>query len=138
LTEFARAPRRTSTPGTILIVEDEVFIRLALADDLMDAGFVVLQAFNAAEALQVLQASVDVDLLITDIRMPGPMDGLDLATYARATWPMLKIMFISGNLTDLPAHPPADALLEKPYFQAAVIAGVRQLLNGSGQGRAAP
>jgi CheY-like chemotaxis protein len=137
LTEFARAPRRTSTPGTILIVEDEVFIRLALADDLMDAGFVVLQAFNAAEALQVLEASVAVDLLITDIRMPGPMDGLGLATYVRATWPLLKIMFISGNLTDLPADPPADALFEKPYFQAAVIARVRQLLNGSEQGRAA-
>jgi CheY-like chemotaxis protein len=69
-----------------------------------------------------------VDLLITDIRMPGPMDGIALATYARATWPLLKIMIVSGNLADLQADVPADAIVEKPYIEATVIWRVRKLL----------
>jgi two-component system, response regulator PdtaR len=113
---------------TILLVEDEVFIRWALSDGLSQAGFIVLQAFNAGEALSVLQSSMPIDLLITDIRMPGPMDGIALATFARANWPQLKIMFISGNLADLPADAPADAIVEKPYIEETVIATVQQLL----------
>jgi len=121
-----------AVPPTILIVEDEVFIRWALAEDLSDAGFIVLQAFNASEALKVLQSSMPVDLLITDIRMPGPMDGLELATYARANWPQLKIMIISGNLPDLPANAPADAIVEKPYTEAVVTERVQKLLGRLG------
>jgi DNA-binding response OmpR family regulator len=122
-------PNISSEPRTIVLVEDEFLIRIALADDLTEAGFVVLQAYNASQGLEVLQNSMRVDLLITDIRMPGAMDGLALARYARATWPRMKIMVISGNLSDLPADAAADATVEKPYIPAAVIARVEQLFS---------
>ena len=63
----------------ILLVEDEVFARLATADDLMNAGFQVIQAATADEALKLLQSSAKIDLVVTDIVMPETLDGCDLA-----------------------------------------------------------
>jgi two-component system, response regulator PdtaR len=115
-------------PKAILVVEDDVLIRLAIADDLIAAGFHVIQAASADEALKVLRSIVGVDLVLTDIRMPGSFDGLGLAEQVRAGWPDLKIVVLSG---DLPAVPPAnlaDAFLSKPYNLSAMLAVVKQLL----------
>lgn len=133
VSEIPGEPERASDMRTILIVEDELLVRLALSDDLRDAGFLVIEAYNADEAVLILQSSLQLDVLITDIRMPGSMDGAALASYVRASWPQLKIVFISGNLADLPVGTPADALIEKPYVQAAVIERIQQLLSGSQQ-----
>jgi DNA-binding response OmpR family regulator len=123
-------PPIASQPRTIVLVEDEFLIRLALAEELSEAGFLVLAAHDASRGLELLQRSMPVDLLITDIRMPGLMDGLALARYARATWPQLKIIVISGNLADLPANAAdaADAMIEKPFVPDTVLARVKQLL----------
>jgi DNA-binding response OmpR family regulator len=129
-------PDAASQPQTILIVEDEIFIRLALADDLAEAGFCIFQAAGAEEALQVLQSSLPIDVMITDIRMPGALDGLELAMRARTAWPELRILLLSGNLADLPPGVLADALIAKPYNPTALIAQIRQLLNGAERCRA--
>jgi len=120
-------PPSACQPRTIVLVEDEFLIRLVLADQLTEAGFWVLEAHDASRGLELLQRSMPVDLLITDIRMPGLMDGLALARFARATWPPLKIMVISGNLADLPADA-ADVMIEKPFTPDIVLARVGQLL----------
>jgi two-component system, response regulator PdtaR len=72
---------------TVLVVEDEVFIRLMLADELRGEGLQVLEASNADEALTVLQSSLPVHLLFTDVRMPVRMDGVALAKAAHARFP---------------------------------------------------
>ena len=131
--ELSSEPEAARVPDAILIVEDEILIRLGLEDDLSQAGYTVLQGADADEALQVLQSSVVVDMLITDIRMPGGMDGIQLARYARAVRPQLRIMFISGNVRDLPADVMVDAIVEKPYVPADVIALIQQLLKGRKQ-----
>ena len=118
-----------TVPHTILVVEDEVLIRLMLADDLIQAGFQVIQAANAEDALKILQSSVKIDLVLTDIQMPGSLDGLDLARRVRARWPGLKTLILSAQHAG-PARSAADAFLSKPYRVAELIDCVNQLLGG--------
>lgn len=112
----------------ILVVEDEVLIRLWIADVLMEAGFQVVQAASADEALQVLHGSVEIDLVMTDIRMPGSLDGLELASRVRANWPELKIVIVSSEYAATPSYVPADALISKPFRPTDVVDRVKQLL----------
>ena len=114
---------------TILVVEDDVLIRFMIADDLMANGYRIIQAASADEALQVMQSSAHLDLILTDIRMPGSMDGLTLAAKARAQWPHLKIIVLSGDLPAVTSTIPADAFLPKPYCSSAVLIRVKQLLS---------
>jgi CheY-like chemotaxis protein len=124
-------PVEVVVPQTILVVEDEVLIRLFLADALRNAGFEVVEAATADEALQLLKSSQHIDLVATDIRMPGSMDGLGLASRLRSEWPKLKIVVLSGHLVQLPSAGIADALIGKPYLVEAVITQIRQLLQGA-------
>jgi CheY-like chemotaxis protein len=121
-------PLSAAAVKTILVVEDDVLIRLAVADDLMAAGFRVVQAANADEALKVLESKIDLDLVFTDIRMPGSLDGLALAARIRQHWSQLRIVVASGEL--LPALPVAlaDAFLPKPYSSSTILACINQLL----------
>lgn len=115
---------------TILVVEDDVLIRFMIADDLMANGFHVVQAANADEALKILHSSVALDLVMTDIRMPGSLDGLALAGRVRLQWPHLKIIVLSGDLPTKPHAETADAFLPKPYNPSAVVTHIKQLLSG--------
>lgn len=115
-------------PKTIMVVEDEILIRMLLADELALSGFAVVQAASAAEALRVLESPVTIDLMVSDIRMPGPIDGLGLAERVRADWPHIKIVLASGHLTALPAGTPAEAFVPKPYEPAAVVRLVQRCL----------
>jgi CheY-like chemotaxis protein len=127
--ELSSEAQEAFRPPVILVVEDEVLIRLALEDDLTNAGYEILPAADVNEAVQVLRSEIELDLLISDIRMPGPMSGIDLARWARAVRPGLPILFISGNLSDVPADLIVDGLIEKPYVPAAVLASVQHVLN---------
>jgi CheY-like chemotaxis protein len=119
---------------TILVVEDDVLIRFMIADDLMANGFNVIQAATADEALTVLYSAVSFDLVLTDIRMPGSLDGLAFAARIRAEQPHLKVVILSG---DIPATPHvaslADAFLSKPYSPSAVLICVKQLLSSENE-----
>lgn len=100
----------------VLVVEDEIAVRLVGSDALADAGFDVIEAASADEALRLLEAEADVEVLFTDIRMPGSMDGLALADLVHRRWPAMKILVTSGD-----TWPPKDRIpddgrfLAKPY-----------------------
>jgi CheY-like chemotaxis protein len=99
---------------TILLVEDDPEIRHATGALLGSLGYRILEAAQAAEALAVLADEADIDLLLTDIRMPGGMTGIELARTALAQRPALRVMFISGAAA-LDATPGLGPVLQKPY-----------------------
>jgi two-component system, response regulator PdtaR len=113
---------------TILVVEDEVLVRLMVAEQLRDADFHVVEAANADEALAVLQSTTDVALIVTDIRMPGSMDGLELAKTVRSAFPEIRIVLTSGNVGQFTSgnH---DAFVPKPYEPDKIIGLIKTLLN---------
>ena len=88
-----------------------------------------MQAASGDEALTVLESSVELDLVLTDIRMPGSLDGLALAERLREHWPDLPIVMVSGDLPPVPPVGLADAFLPKPYSPAAVLACINRLLS---------
>lgn len=124
-------PAGNAEPRAILVVEDEILIRLALADDLMDAGFLVFQAADADEALKILRSAVTIDLMVTDVWMPGSMDGLQLASHVRANWPQLRIALVSGHVLARPSD--VDLFFAKPFVSEMVIESIKQLLEDDEQ-----
>jgi two-component system, response regulator PdtaR len=112
----------------ILIVEDEFLLRLDSAETIEQAGFEVIQAANAEEAIAVLEARPNIHVVFTDIQMPGSMDGLKLARFVRDRWPPIKIVATSGFVRvgsgDLPA---GSVFLPKPYRGDEVVATLREL-----------
>jgi two-component system, response regulator PdtaR len=118
---------------TILVVEDEVLIRLEIADELRNRGIHVLEACNAEEALTILESSLPVHVLFTDIRMPGRMDGIGLTRLARERYPELKLMLTSSHQPQQYARDSADVFIAKPYDTVAVVQQVEALLARCGQ-----
>lgn len=98
----------------ILLVEDEALLRALAHDDLSDAGHAVTCAADADQALDALQAA-EFDLLVTDIRMPGRIDGWELAREARARQPHLAVVYISGYSPETIQPVPGGRFLKKPY-----------------------
>src|ERR1700694_5339722 len=90
---------QTVVSPKVLVVEDEMMLRMRAVDIVEDAGFTAIEAVNADEALAILESRSDVDLLFTDIQMPGSMDGLRLAHAVHQRWPSIKIILVSGQLT---------------------------------------
>lgn len=99
-----------------LVVDDEAFARLLAVQVFLDRGFTVLEAADAAEALDVLDCNDDVSLLFTDISMPGELDGVDLIERVRDSRPEIAILVTSGHAQPLTDRIPRDApFLPKPY-----------------------
>jgi len=121
-------------PATILVVEDEVLIRLVLADELRMAGFFVLEAADADAALALIVAEPAIALVFTDIRMPGSMDGLGLMHRVRAYWPHLKIIVASGAALPVDEEPCWDLSLQKPYDVPDVLRSVDLVLGDLARG----
>ena len=124
--------RVDSARPVVLIVEDEFLLRMNAVDMVGAAGFEVVAAANADEALEILETRYDVTVIFTDIQMPGSMDGLKLARAVRGRWPPIKIIATSGHAdvreTDLPE---GGRFVPKPY-DSAQVAGVLRELTGSG------
>lgn len=112
----------------ILVVEDEILIRLDLADILRDAGYAVLEAADADEALTLIRAHAAINLVITDVRMPGERDGLDLAREIRARWAGMPVVIASGHWED-DGEQLADGLLPKPYTSEQILSLTKELVN---------
>lgn len=123
--EALGAPAPADGRLTVLIVEDEVLIRLMIAEDLMQAGFQVVQCATADEAWMALQSALDIALVLTDVRMPGTLDGILLAERIRSNFPHIKIVIGSGQVVGRTA---ADAVLAKPFSPQDLVACVQQLL----------
>ena len=115
----------------VLVVEDEVLIRELIAETLRDAGISVVEAPDADEALLVLNNFATVSLVLTDIRMPGSMDGVGLARLVRAKRPDIKIVFISSHLFDPATLACCDAFVAKPFDTRNLFAKIDHLLPGA-------
>jgi len=112
----------------ILIVEDETLVRLAAVGMLEDAGFRMVEAANSDQALELLAADSNVQLLFTDISMPGAIDGLALARMVRVRWPRIAIMVTSAMRMSRPEELPAGSRFErKPYSLDTVVRHAREL-----------
>jgi len=107
-------PKAEKRPARVLLVEDEPLVRMLLAEELRAAGLTVVEAGSASEALSFLAVTDQVDLVVTDIQMPGGMDGLEMADHIRQNHPAVPIVVTSGN------PPPVNLsrvgpFLMKPY-----------------------
>ena len=123
------SPARDAAPVVVVVVEDEAMIRMMAVDLLTDAGFAVHEARDAEEALAILHAqAAAVNVLFTDINMPGAMDGLALAHHARGAWPWIGLLVASGKALPVAAELPAgSAFMAKPYDARRMVAQVREL-----------
>jgi two-component system, response regulator PdtaR len=114
--------------SVILTVEDETLVSAYLGQVLKDAGYQVIAAANADEAIEILEARDDIRIVITDVHMPGSMDGLRLAAAVKDRWPPIKIIIASGKVALRQDEMPKDCqFLPKPYAPHAVLGAVRQL-----------
>jgi two-component sensor histidine kinase/DNA-binding response OmpR family regulator len=121
------APTGTST--NVLVVEDEMVLRMRAVDIVEDAGFTAVEAVNADEALSILEARSDIALLFSDIQMPGSMDGLKLAYAVHARWPSIKIILVSGQVSLSDADMPTDSLFfGKPLDVKQMIAELQAMV----------
>ena len=111
----------------VLVVEDEILIRMLLSEALRQEGYAVIEAANADEAVLVLHAAPTPDVLVTDVRMPGSVDGFQLAAFVRRTRPELKVIITSGHAGPDGALGLADAFLPKPYELGAIVGRIRTL-----------
>ncbi|KPW15592.1 PAS protein [Pseudomonas cannabina pv. alisalensis] len=119
---------------TILVVDDEPAVRLLIAELLEDLGHVVLQAEKGSDALAILQSKAAIDLLITDVGLPGGMNGRQVADAARDVRPDLKVLFVTGYAENaVLTHDtlePGMHVLPKPFAIAELISRVTELLEG--------
>ena len=115
-----------------MVVEDELLLRLDLANQLHSAGFEVIEAQSADEALKLLATKIDVDLILTDIRMPGQIDGLGLVSFVQRQDRRIKIVILSAYV-DADSESPGDASFAKPVRIQALLGKIRELLTRNEQ-----
>jgi CheY-like chemotaxis protein len=112
----------------VLIVEDELLLRINAAEMIVEAGFDVIEAGNADEAIAILEKRPDIHIVFTDIQMPGSMDGLKLTRFVRGRWPPIKLVATSGRIAleegDLPE---GGVFISKPYTSEKISATLRGL-----------
>ncbi len=114
----------------VLVVEDEFLIRLTLSEVLADEGYDVMEAGSGDEAMQLLEASAEIAVLLTDIQLPGSLDGRALARRVRETRPELPVIFMTGRpdaVGEL-ASGTKDLYIAKPYLPSEICAAVRRLM----------
>jgi CheY-like chemotaxis protein len=116
-------------PPIVLVVEDEMLLRMRVVDMVEDAGYISVEAVDADDAFAILQSRSDIALLFTDIQMPGSMNGLQLAHAVHARWPPIKIILASGQLQLSSRDIPQDSrFFGKPLKADEMIAEMRDML----------
>ena len=113
----------------VLLVEDEPFIRISTAESLKDAGFYVLEAETAGEAIALIESRSDVRIVFTDVNLADAVDGIELLHLIADRWPPIRLFATSGatrvEASDLPQ---GAAFFPKPYDQTAVVEAFRTVL----------
>jgi CheY-like chemotaxis protein len=112
----------------VLVVEDEILIRSAIAEYLRTSGCTVVEAANAEEAIAVFAAGVMIEVVFSDIHMPGAMSGLSLARWVHQRDPGIRVVLTSGNADSARAAEVAEAFFQKPYRASEVAFRIRLLL----------
>ncbi|MGH6642439.1 MAG: response regulator [Bradyrhizobium sp.] len=120
-----------SKKPVVLLVEDEWLLRMDAVEMIRSAGFEVVEAENADDAIEILEVRRDITVVFTDIQMPGSMDGLKLARAVRGRWPPIKIVATSG-LVDVGEKdlPDGGRFLAKPYSSEQLADMLRELTGG--------
>jgi CheY-like chemotaxis protein len=115
---------------TVLVVDDEAMVRMPIAEFLRDCGYAVVEASDAAEAIAAID-NEPVELVFSDIRMPGQMDGLGLARWVRCNHPEIPVILTSGytGARNAPDSIPGVRFIEKPYSQANVAQRIAALIS---------
>jgi CheY-like chemotaxis protein len=132
-------PYVQSGSRTVLVVDDEEMVRLPISEYLRDCGYTVLEAGDAQEAVAAIDTEPSVDVVFSDVRMPGRMDGLGLAKWLRTHHPQISVILTSGyNAGRLsPDSIPGVRFIEKPYSQVQVERRIAALIE-TGTGEAYP
>lgn len=112
----------------LLIVEDEFLIRMTLSEVLADEGYEVVEAGDSDEALAAFAREPELAIMLTDIQLPGSLDGHGLAARARETRPDLPVIFMSGRPDPTAGRNPLDVHVNKPYLPSTMLAAVRRLI----------
>ena len=118
--------------GSVLVVEDEAIIRMALADHLESAGFEVKETGSADRAIDLLKEGVVVDVIVTDVQMPGWNDGIALALWVKEHHPHIKLIIISGAMDSAPQLQKLGSegiIIPKPYSVEAVASLAHDLIS---------
>lgn len=111
----------------VLLVEDEALVRMMICEDLTDHGHVVVTACTGDDAVEILQTNVAFDLIVTDIRMPGSVDGWKLGELVRTLIPKVKIIYATGYTDAMPVLGPDERILTKPFVYADVVRLITEL-----------
>ncbi|MBF2716834.1 response regulator [Agrobacterium vitis] len=113
----------------IMVVEDSPLIRMGAIDLVLSAGYDVLEAGDADEAIRILESRDDIDLVFTDVQMPGTMDGIKLSHYIRDRWPPVKLIVASGAaILEESMLPGGSRFFSKPYDELTITEAMAQLL----------
>jgi CheY-like chemotaxis protein len=116
-------------PHVVLVVEDEMMLRMRVVDMVEDAGYVPVEAVDADEAMAILLSRSDIALMLTDVQMPGSMNGLQLAHAVHERWPPIRIILASGQLKLSRNEIPQDSrFFGKPLQSDEIIAEMREML----------
>lgn len=118
----------TESAGTsyiVLVVEDDPLVRMAAVEMVLDASWQVFEAVDGDQALAILYAHPEINVLFTDVEMPGSMDGFMLATAAKKRMPGLTVIIISGRMGPSSAMPEGAKFFSKPYSTAEVMAAIQ-------------
>lgn len=118
--------------AVVLIVEDSAIIRMGAIDLVLAAGYEALEACNADEAIRILESRGDVDLVFTDVQMPGTMNGIKLSHYIRDRWPPVKLIVTSGAaILKESSLPVGSQFFSKPYDDHSITDVMARLLSGA-------
>lgn len=120
--------------AVILVVEDSALIRMGALDLVRSAGYEALEACDADEAIRILESRGDIDLVFTDVQMPGTMDGIKLSHYIRDRWPPVKLLIASGAaILEECRLPKGSLFFSKPYNDHEIADKMASLLSDDGR-----
>jgi CheY-like chemotaxis protein len=122
-------------PATILVVEDEILVRLAVGDFLRECGYRVVEAFNGEEAQKVLKAGEPVEILFSDVDLGKGINGFVLASWVRQNYPGVRILLTSAveRMAQDATHLCDGPLLQKPYEHSLLADHIKRLLSTCGR-----
>lgn len=118
----------------ILVVEDEFLIRMILVEELVEAGYEVVEAATGDDAIELLERTAGIKAVVTDIHMPGSHSGLHVAAHVQERQPDVPVIFTTGRPDALVSDrglPAGQYLVRKPYVAAEIIRCIKQALTGS-------
>jgi CheY-like chemotaxis protein len=116
--------------AVVLVVEDTAILRMEAVDLVQSAGYEALEANSADEAIRILESRADIDLVFTDVQMPGTMDGIKLSHYIRNRWPPVKLIVVSGMaILEESSLPEGSRFFPKPYTNHAIADAMARMLS---------